>query len=134
MTTDDGKRAAGATWYHGSPLRLEVLRAGSTVTRVRPLAEVFSHKPSIVCIEDDGTVRHDGRRPGWLHRVREEVGGGDVRPHPRSVMAPGKEWLTNRPLELELIGPVPVPPDELLSEEEAAGLRRRAAELRNGGD
>jgi len=32
-------------WYHGSPLKLDVLRAGSTMTQWRDLARVFSHKP-----------------------------------------------------------------------------------------
>ena len=117
---------APSPWYHGSPRRLRVLRAGSTVTRDRHLAEVFSHKPTLVCLEDDGTIRHDGRRQGWLHVIDEPVRPDDLTPHPRTSMAPGMEWLTARPLRLRLIGPVPLEPTELLDDATLAELRRRA--------
>ena len=112
----------GEPWYHGSPLKLEVLRAGSTITQDRELACVFSHKPTLVCIEDDGRVRHNGVRPGYLHVVADVVGEGDVSPHPRTSMAPGLEWLTSRDLRLELIGSVAVDESECLSESEIAAL------------
>ena len=48
------------TWFHGSPLALTVLRKGSTITQDRRLAEVFSHKPAFVSVDDDGTIKHDG--------------------------------------------------------------------------
>ena len=35
-------------WYHGSPERFTLLRAGSTITQWRALAEAFSHKPQAV--------------------------------------------------------------------------------------
>ena len=115
-------------WYHGSPLQLRTLRAGSTVTMDMHLAEVFAHKPSLVSLADDGRVRHNGRQPGLLYRVAEALGPGDVTPHPQSSMPPGLEYLTTRDLALALIGPVPVRADELLSEAEAAELIRRAQE------
>ena len=43
-------------WYHGSNARFDVLREGSTVTQWRELAEAFSHKPSMLCTEDDGSI------------------------------------------------------------------------------
>jgi hypothetical protein len=117
---------AASPWYHGSPQRLRVLRSGSTVTPDRHLAETFSHKPSLVCLEDDGTIRHDGRREGWLHVIDEPLRPDDLTPHPRTSMAPGLEWLTARPLRLRVIGAVPLDPDELLDDATLAELRRLA--------
>ena len=111
-------------WYYGSPLELETLRAGSTLTRNRELARVFSHRPSLVSLEDDGAIRHDGAQPGILYRIAEPVGEEDVRPHPRSTMAPGEEWLTNRPLRLERLTATQPRPEELLSAEETVRLRQ----------
>ena len=114
-----------AEWYHGSPLRLEVLRAGSTITPMRDLARVFSHKPPVVSLDDGQTpilLRHNGTQNGWLYRVlavREE----DVYPHPRTTMPPGLEWLTRIDLRLELIGPTGLVPEEHLSDEEIARFR-----------
>jgi ribosomal protein S18 acetylase RimI-like enzyme len=116
------------TWYHGSPLHLAVLRVGSTITADRDLARVFSHKPAIVSIDDDGTIVHTGTVPGLLYRVAEEVGPEDVYPHPRSSMGPGKEWLTRRELRVELIGPTQVVEGERLTECEVAELQQLAAE------
>ena len=115
-----------ATWYHGSPQRIYSLRAGSTITPDRHLAEVFSLKPRLVCLEDDGSIRHDGQLLGWLHVVDEPLGPDDLEPHPRSSMPPGLEWLTTRPLRLRLLGPVAVDPAERLDEATLAELRRRA--------
>ena len=95
-------------WYHGSPLALTVLRAGSTITHDRHLAEVFSHKPTIVSMDDAGSLQHNGTLPGTLYVVDEPVADGDVLPHPRSSMPPDKEWLTQRPLGLRRIAAVPV--------------------------
>jgi len=113
-------------WYHGSPRRLTTLRAGSTITRDRRLAEAFSHKPTLLCREDDGSIRHDGTAPGWLHVIDEPLRPGDLEPHPRSSMDPGLEWLTTRPLRLRLLGAVAVDPAELLDAAALAELQRRA--------
>jgi quercetin dioxygenase-like cupin family protein len=115
----------GDVWYHGSPYRLSVLRAGSTVTRDRYLAEAFSHKPAIVSMDDDGAIRHNGVAAGYLYRVVDALAENDVYPHPRSSMAPGKEWLTCRELHVELIGPVRVRDEERLTEEELQAIRAR---------
>lgn len=114
-----------SVWYHGTPLQLSVLREGSTITQDRHLAEVFSHKPVIVSVDDDGSIKHSGTLPGYLYRVAEQVIEGDVYPHPNSSMAPGKEWLTRRELRIELLGPVEIVEEERLTEGELAVLRRR---------
>ena len=111
-----------ARWYHGSPLRLSRLAAGSSVTMSLNLARVFAHRPAVVSLEDDGTLRHDGRLPGYLPIVSEPVGSGDLMPHPRSTMPPGEEWLTSREQRLKLVGLVEVLEREALSEAEAARL------------
>jgi len=113
-------------WYHGSPFKINTLRKGSTITQDRDLARVFSHKPTLVSISDDGAIQHDGKEPGLLYRVAEEVKPGDVRPHPRSSMEPGKEWLTNRELRVALIGPTDVAPAEKLTEAEIADFRTKS--------
>jgi hypothetical protein len=112
-------------WFHGSPLRLDLLRAGSTITPLRDLARVFSHKPPVVSIDDSQgklILLHNGSQPGWLYRV-VEVTPEDVYPHPRSSMPAGMEWLTKVDLRLELIGPTEPRPDEYLSDEDIARLR-----------
>ena len=119
----EGQKAEA--WYHGSPLRLKVLRAGSTVTPDRHLAEVFSHKPPLVSMDDDGSIHHTGTQPGYLYCIAEPVGPGDLHPHPRSSMPPGKEWLTDRDLRLELVGSTQIVEEERLTEDQIAALHRR---------
>lgn len=113
-------------WYHGSPLELAVLRVGSTITQNRDLARVFSHKPSIVAFrEHGGMLGHSGETPGHLYRVVAPVTAGDVHPHPTSSMHPGEEWLTDRELRLERIGPTVVREDERLPPEEVRRLKEQ---------
>jgi hypothetical protein len=119
-------------WYHGSPLCLTTLLKGSTITHSRHLAEVFSHKPSIVSIADDGSIKHSGTLPGYLYRIAEHVAHGDVYPHPHSSMGPGLEWLTRRELRLALIGPTTVRDGEQLTEEDLTELRRLEQEQAGG--
>jgi hypothetical protein len=113
-------------WYHGSPFTINTIRKGSTITQDRDLARVFSHKPTLVSISDDGAIEHDGKEPGFLYRVAEEVKPSDVRPHPRSSMEPGKEWLTNRELRVALVAPTEVIDRERLTEADIADVRRRS--------
>ena len=102
-------------WYHGSPERFTVLRQGSTVTPCRTLAKAFSHRPSLLCWEDDGTITHSGGKPGFLYQVDESTTlGGDLLPHPRSTMEPNAEFLTQRPLAVKLIGIAPWPQGPLI--------------------
>jgi hypothetical protein len=118
------------TWYHGSPLQLDILRVGSTITPLRHVAEVFSHKPVIVSIADDGTILHNGHQQGLLYVIDEALGDADIYPHPRTTMQPGVEWLTRRDLRLRLNGPVDLVEGELLGTEDEAALRAR---MRSGG-
>lgn len=116
-------------WFHGSPHMLDTLLAGSTITRDEHLARVFSHKPKIVSLDEDGEtyrIRHTGRLPGLLFQIDEPVTPDDVYPHPRSSMPAGLEWLTRHPLRLRLLGPVEIVAEEALSEAEVRDLRRRS--------
>ena len=109
-------------WYHGSPLRLSVLQKGSTITQKMGLARVFSHKPSIVSVSDEGIIRHNGTLPGYLYIVSEEVDPEDVVPHPHSTMQEGDEWVTTRDLAVHLMAVTEIIPGELLTDEELARL------------
>jgi hypothetical protein len=117
-------------WYHGSPFELTTLRVGSTITQRRDLARIFSHKPVIVSIDDDGRIRHSGTLPGYLYIIDETVAPEDVEAHPRTTMGPGDEWLTHRELRVRLLGVVELRPEELLTEAELEDLRQRIAARR----
>ncbi|MBQ7654930.1 MAG: hypothetical protein IJI53_08215 [Clostridia bacterium] len=96
-------------WYHGSPVLFTELKAGSTITQWRALAEAFSHKPGMLSYDDDGTVTHNGKEPGYLYVIVEPVSVGvDCDPHPRTVMDANAEFLTKRPLRVRLIAELPV--------------------------
>ena len=96
-------------WYHGSNARFDVLNEGSTITQWRELAEALSHKPTMLCIEDDGSIWHDGVEKGWLFVIDEPVKiGVDIYPHPHTTMDGNAEWLTRRPLRVKLIAEVDV--------------------------
>ena len=113
------------SWFHGSPFKLAELKPGSTITQDRELAAIFSHKPRLVSIGDDGTIKHDGRLSGFLYLVSEPVAVKDVCPVPRSTMLPGKEWLTRRVLQVELLAPTQVSAQERLSRWEKVALHLR---------
>lgn len=86
---------------------------GSTITPWRELAEAFSHKPSILSIEDDGSIVHNGYKKGYLHVVDEIIEvGKDIYQHPRTTMEENTEFLTKRPLKLKLIKEVKQPTEE----------------------
>lgn len=92
------------TWYHGSNVLFDVLRTGSTVTQWRALAEAFSHKPTALGYEDDGTITHNGTEPGFLYVIDEPITvGADIYPHPRTTMDENAEFLTDRPLKVKLL-------------------------------
>ncbi len=116
-------------WYHGSPLQLTILRQGSTITQKRELARVFSHKPTVVSIADDGQVKHNGTRPGFLFIIAEDIQPDDVVPHPRTTMEIGDEWLTTREMALQLIGSTEIDASEQFTEDELAALLDWAARL-----
>ena len=48
----DIKIDKNGTWYHGSNIRFEVLKKGSTITQWKALAEAFSHQPSGLGYDD----------------------------------------------------------------------------------
>ncbi|OQB40248.1 MAG: hypothetical protein BWY06_01272 [Candidatus Latescibacteria bacterium ADurb.Bin168] len=124
--------ASIASWYHGSPLRLTVLRKGSTITPDRDLARVFSHRPALVSIKTGtrGFIKHNGEEPGFLYAV-EVAGDVDITPPPSTTMEPGDEWITTRDLPLHLIEPTVVREGERLNEAEVAELKARAEAQRS---
>ncbi len=92
------------TWYHGSNRVFTELRAGSTVTQWRELAEAFSHKPTGLGYDDDGVISHNGTEKGYLYIIDEAVAvGEDVYQHPGTTMDENAEFLTNRPLKVKMI-------------------------------
>jgi hypothetical protein len=97
-------------WYHGSPFELTTIREGSTITQKRELARIFSHKPTLVSVSDDGQIKHNGTIQGYLYAITEGIEPGDVMPHPRTTMAPGDEWLTTRELRVQLLSPTELVP------------------------
>jgi hypothetical protein len=115
-------------WYHGSPLKLTTIREGSTITQKRELARIFSHKPTLVSVSDNGQIKHNGTTPGYLYTVADEIQCADVVPHPRTTMALGDEWLTTRELHLQLLCSTEPVPEEQLTEEECAVLQGRLVE------
>jgi hypothetical protein len=116
------------TWYHGSPFKLTTLHEGSTITQQRALARIFSHKPTLVSVSDNGQIKHNGTGPGYLYTIADEIQLEDVVPHPRTAMAPGDEWLTTRELRLRLLCSTKPAPEEQLTDEELAALQRLMAE------
>lgn len=93
-----------ALWYHGSNELFNVLRKGSTITQWRELAEAFSHKPKMLCYDDNGVITHNGTEQGYLYVIDEPITvGEDIYPHSRSSMGENVEFLTKRPLRVKLI-------------------------------
>lgn len=96
-------------WYHGSNQLFEELRAGSTITQWKQLAEAFSHQPSRLSYDDNGVIRHNGTKKGYLYILDEPVSiEKDVYPHPRTTMDPHAEFLTRRPLKVKRIETLPL--------------------------
>ena len=97
-------------WYHGSDRVFTVLRANSTVTQWRELAEAFSHRPTRLSYDDGGAIRHNGTAEGILYVLDEAVSVGiDLVPHPRTTMDENAEFLTTRPLKVKMIRELPAP-------------------------
>jgi hypothetical protein len=92
-------------WYHGSPLELEVLREGSTITQWKELAEAFATKPSMLGYDEIFTpIFHNGVEIGNLYIIDEPlILDVDIFQHPRTTMDKGVEFLTKRPLKLKRI-------------------------------
>ena len=91
-------------WYHGSNIRFDILREGSTITQWRQLAEAFSHKPTQLSYDDNGCILHNGAEPGYLYAIDEPIQiGKDILPHPRTVMDENVEFITLRPLKVKFL-------------------------------
>ena len=91
-------------WYHGSNQLFTVLRANSTITQWKELAEAFSHQPTRLSYDDDGVIYHNGTEKGYLYMIDEPIASGnDIYQHPRSSMDDNAEFLTKRPLKVKLI-------------------------------
>ncbi len=117
-----GKCDYSAPWYHGSPEELDVLRAGSWVTQVKEMARAFSHRPTLMSLDDDCEhARHDGKLPGYLYAVSEVVGQEDVTYLRDTAQT---HWQTRRDLRLRLVAQLPIDDPPQLSEEEIASLRQ----------
>lgn len=95
-------------WFHGSPLVLNELAAGSTITTWKELAIAFSHKPTLLEYNVvGGNIKHDGSNSGFLYKIDEPIKEDiDIYKHPNTSMDEGVEWLTKRPLKLKLMGSV----------------------------
>jgi hypothetical protein len=118
---------AADVWYHGSPEEMVTLRVGSTIIQDRTLATAFSQKPSLL-VQNEGRIRHNGRRPGLLYAIAEAVTPDDITPVPGSTMGPGQEWVTRRPLRLVLLERTILSPEDAPSDAEVASYRQRLAE------
>ena len=91
-------------WYHGSNVKFNILREGSTITQWKALAEAFSHKPTLLCYDDNGTVFHNGIEKGYLYVISEPIKiGVDIYQHPRTTMDANAEFLTSKPLKVKMI-------------------------------
>ena len=104
---------------------MDILKVGSTITQNIDLARIFSHKPEIVSIDDDGHIMHNGEKSGYLYEIDEAIGKDDLLPHPRTTMRPGDEWLITRPLRVALICTTILKPEELLSPEDIVRFRTK---------
>ncbi|MCL2487379.1 MAG: hypothetical protein FWE80_01710 [Oscillospiraceae bacterium] len=92
-------------WYHGSPLKLDMLKEGSTITQWKELAEAFAAKPSrLEYREIFSPITHNGIEKGYLYLIDELINVEvDIVQHPRTTMDKGVEFLTKRPLKLKQI-------------------------------
>lgn len=119
-----------APWYHGSPEQLNVLRKGSWVTQFLSLAKAFSHKPTLISMDDDIiNVKHNGAVPGFLYTIAEPVGPGDVTYRKNTAQS---HWQTGRDLRLQLVAMLPMDEPPQLSEEEIAAVRKDIPEGTTG--
>lgn len=91
-------------WYYGSNVLFSELRANSTITQWKELAEAFSHQPSTLEYDDSGVISHDGVEKGYLYRIDESIDiENDIYRHPRTTMDENVEFLTKRPLKVTMI-------------------------------
>jgi len=115
-------------WYHGSPFELTMLFEGSTITQKNELARIFSHKPTVVSMSDDGQIKHNGTVRGYLYTVTERIEVDDVIPHPHTTMPPGDEWITTRELRVQLHHQTEIIPEERFTDMELSLLQEHPGE------
>ncbi len=95
---------ADGIWYHGSNRVFLELKANSTITQWKDLAEAFSHQPSSLWYDDYGVIGHNGTEKGYLYIIDEPViVGVDIYQHPKTTMDENAEFLTKRPLKVRMI-------------------------------
>ncbi len=111
------------TWYHGSQEKSTKLRVGSSITQNRNIARAFSHRPSLLSVSNDGTIKHNGTVSGYLYVVSEAVHTEDVYLHPHPANISRWEWLTKRELKLELVELSQVNDKDSLTEKDIVQLR-----------
>lgn len=91
-------------WYHGSNMIFDVLKEGSTITQWKELAEAFSHHPTELGYDNNGTITHNGTEKGFLFVIDEPITIDiDIYQHPRTTMDKNIEFLTRRPLKVKLV-------------------------------
>jgi hypothetical protein len=115
-------------WFHGSDVELTVLRAGSSVTRDRELARAFSRRPALLG-HFEGSVRHNGIRPGYLYAVAEQLGADDLEKHPHPSNESEWEWLVRRDVAVRLIERTEIRAEELFTDEEIERIRAKQCEV-----
>jgi len=119
-----------ASWYHGSPHELSVLRKGSWITQFKEIAKAFSHKPSLMSLADDcRTVKHNGTLPGFLYTVAERIGPADISELPDTAHT---HWQTQRDLCVHLVTELPLSQPPLLTAKEIADMRKTYPEATKG--
>jgi len=92
-------------WYHGSPLYLDVLNEGSTITQWKKLAKAFAKKPKLLSYSKiNGKIFHTGIKKGILYVIDEPlIIDVDIFQHPQSTMDKGVEFITTRSLKIKRI-------------------------------
>jgi hypothetical protein len=99
-------------WYHGSPAKLTILKAGSSITPFSEIAKAYSHKPkhlelSVLEYTENELIHveviHDGNKPGFLYQVM--INDNNEMEKPEENPGPlGEEMVTTQDLILRLIG------------------------------
>ena len=93
----------GKVWYHGSPLALTVLKKGSSITKNKNLAIAFSHKPTLLSVDLNGNIEHNGELSGYLYTIDEGLSSQDIYVHEACQNNDNWEWITTRDLKLKLV-------------------------------
>jgi hypothetical protein len=94
---DDNK---SEIWYHGSPLKIDFLKKGGSITKNKQLAIAFSYKPAYVSVNDDGSIEHNGNIKGILYKINEKIDSNDIEKHPACLQDDPWEYITKRELKL----------------------------------